>query len=190
MPETARANAWLPFPDGSSSRAVTATTANMRNRRHVSQPAVALVDALIALPSTNYYGRVGLDGAECNSVDDPARPLVDQAVVKILLDELGVERAQEICGVFVRDGRERVRAMESALDRGDAVALAQAAHALKSGSGFVGATGIYARCAAIERTAGAGGLDEARRDTSQLRDGLERAAREFVRIVGPGAAPS
>lgn len=92
--------------------------------------------------------------------------------------------------MFVRDGWERLDALQAALDRNDADAAARAAHGLKSGSGFVGATEILRLCAEIERTARASDLRFAHSCLPDLRTGLAYAAGELVRIVGPAAPPS
>lgn len=119
---------------------------------------------------------MGLDGAEY--------PAIDQTVVTALADELGADRAQEICDVFVKDAEEKLGALQAALDGGDAKAAASAAHSLKSGSGFVGATGVFRLCAEIERTAIAGDLEFARTHLLDLQDRVALAEEELARRHG------
>ncbi len=107
-------------------------------------------------------------------------PAVDRAIVAALLDELGAERTQEICGAFVQDGHAKLAALQAALDGDDAALVARAAHGLKSGSGFVGAKAVFQLCADMERTAGTGDLDFSRRHLDDLRDRLAQAEAELV----------
>jgi len=105
-------------------------------------------------------------------------------VLTALVEELGLERTQEICEVFVQDGHQKLAALQAALDAGDADVTARTAHGLKSGSGFVGATAVFNLCAEMERTAKTGDLDFARLHLPDLRAQLEQAEQELVRQHG------
>ena len=116
--------------------------------------------------------------------DGADRPALDPSVVTALLDELGPERTREIWEVFVQDGREKLTALQAALADGDAQGAARAAHGLKSGSGFVGATAVFHLCAEIERTAAVGALDVARTHVEELRARLAQTEEELARRHG------
>ena len=56
----------------------------------------------------------------------------------------------ELTGMFLKDARSRLEAVEEALQKGDAPAVERAAHALKGGSGSMGAKGMSGLCAQLE----------------------------------------
>ena len=77
---------------------------------------------------------------------------------------------------FRQDVPSRLDALRAAASDGDPLDLAQAAHALKSSCGSVGAKRMYAVAAALEQSARAGRLDGASASIEQL-------AAEFSRVV-------
>jgi HPt (histidine-containing phosphotransfer) domain-containing protein len=52
----------------------------------------------------------------------------------------------ELTGMFLKDARSRLEAVEEALQKGDAPAVERAAHTLKGGSGSMGARGMSGLC--------------------------------------------
>lgn len=69
---------------------------------------------------------------------------VDQEVLERLRRLQGEDDPDivaELTGMFLKDARSRLEAVEEALQKGDAPALERAAHELKGGSGTMGARG-------------------------------------------------
>jgi len=79
------------------------------------------------------------------------------------LRELGSRIVEEVLGLYLVDANERLAALKSAADAGTTLA---AAHALKGGSGDVGATRVQSLAAELETRARAGQLP----DPAQLDD--------------------
>jgi HPt (histidine-containing phosphotransfer) domain-containing protein len=77
---------------------------------------------------------------------------------------------------FREDVPSRIDALRVAAASGDPNDLAQAAHAMKSSSGSVGAKRMYALALSLEQSARAGRLDGAE-------DAIEQLAAEFHRVV-------
>lgn len=119
----------------------------------------------------------------------PAGRVLDEAVVAQLVIDVGAGPAREICAVFLRDARERVSIIRRALDAADGDAAGRAAHRLKSAAGFVGASALSARCAAIERLVRHDGLVHACSQSGRLAAELEETTEEMVRHLGALAPP-
>lgn len=100
-------------------------------------------------------------------------PHVDVTVVAALVDDLGRDAVADLCQLFVSESRERVRTVRSACASGDSDAAARSAHRLKSACGFLGAGGVAAVCARIERLARDDRLTEVAALVDVLADGLE-----------------
>lgn len=86
---------------------------------------------------------------------------VDEAVLANLAADLGAAHIGEVSRLFLDNAKLEVEVVRTCLDSGDLVGAADAAHRLKSASGFLGATGLISLCAAVESgapPAGAGGL--------------------------------
>ena len=86
---------------------------------------------------------------------------------------LAVDRA-EIISIFLGDAPRHIEAIRSALASRDAVGVAEAAHALKSGSGNVGATRLYELCEALEEIAARGDVSGAADVFSELETELRK----------------
>jgi two-component system sensor histidine kinase/response regulator len=94
---------------------------------------------------------------------------------------LAISRTQDgfldgLVKTFRQDVPSRLDALRAAAASGDSQDLAQAAHALKSSSGSVGAKRMYAAASALERAALSGRLDGAFATIEQL-------AAEFPRVM-------
>jgi CheY-like chemotaxis protein len=83
----------------------------------------------------------------------------------------------DIIDCFVADLNSRLAAMRESVTRGEAVALARTAHALKGSAGSLGAAGLVAICAQIERAVREGSTGE----THTL---LQRLEAEAARVSG------
>ena len=74
--------------------------------------------------------------------------------------DLGAQHIEEVCRLFLENAAVGVDAVRHALDSDDARGAAEAAHRLKSASGFLGATRMAELCAAIEAGSPAGNPGE------------------------------
>ena len=77
-------------------------------------------------------------------------PAVDEAVFARLVTDLGAQHIEEVCRLFLESAAAAIDAVRRALACDDVSSAAEAAHRLKSASGFLGATGLAELCAAIE----------------------------------------
>lgn len=100
-------------------------------------------------------------------------PHVDVTVVAALVDDLGPDAVADLCQLFVSESQERVRTVRSASGSSDADVVARSAHRLKSACGFLGAGGLAALCARIERAARDDRLAEVAALVDLLADELE-----------------
>jgi PAS domain S-box-containing protein len=108
----------------------------------------------------------------------PSQPAVDARALEELRQlggEDGDDMSGELIALYLRDAPALLAAMRAAAAAGDAPALRQAAHGLKSSSGYLGARRLSQMCAELERQAREG----APRDCAQV---LEAAGREFARV--------
>lgn len=105
-------------------------------------------------------------------------PAVDEAVFAQLVADLGAEHIGEVCEVFLRNAASGVEAVRTALDADDVAAAADAAHRLKSASGFLGAVRLAGLCAAVEAGHAGGGAAEV------LSNELQRTSVDLGLLVG------
>lgn len=94
--------------------------------------------------------------------------------------DLGDEIAQELCGLFLKNTPELLKAMHDGLTNGDARAVGRAAHELKSTAATLGANELARACADLEARAAkepaaalAPRIDAARASFADARDVLE-----------------
>lgn len=112
-------------------------------------------------------------------------PAVDEAVFSQLVADLGAQHIGEVCRLYLDNAAAGIDAVRQALDSGDAEGAADAAHRLKSASGFLGATRLVELCAAVEAGSPPGNPADA------LIAELCRTADDLDVLVGrvAGAAP-
>jgi HPt (histidine-containing phosphotransfer) domain-containing protein len=112
-------------------------------------------------------------------------PAVDEAVFSRLVVDLGAQHIGEVCRLYLENAASGIDAVRRALDAGDADGAAQAAHRLKSASGFLGATRLADLCAAVEGGSPPGNPGDA------LVAELRRASQDLDLLVGrvAGAGP-
>ncbi|HEY8183170.1 MAG TPA: response regulator [Thermoanaerobaculia bacterium] len=106
-----------------------------------------------------------------------SKPVADSELLRVLAKwipdapiaggSFAIDRA-DLIAIFLSDAPKHIQAMRDALADRDAAGVADAAHALKSGSGHVGATRVYELCHALEVIGGRGDLAEAGAIFSQL----------------------
>ena len=97
-------------------------------------------------------------------VDQPpaALPVVDASVLGSLAERLGPRAPAflaSLLGTWEAETATRMAAVATAVEAGDAQAVARAAHAVKGGSGSMGALRLAAACAQVEAGVAAGDLD-------------------------------
>jgi CheY-like chemotaxis protein/HPt (histidine-containing phosphotransfer) domain-containing protein len=78
-------------------------------------------------------------------------PLLDDGVLENLLDLGGAEMLSELTGMFFDDSGSALAELREAVEQGDAPTVERVAHALKSGSGNMGAKGMARICAELEK---------------------------------------
>ena len=105
-------------------------------------------------------------------------PAVDEAVFSRLVADLGAQHIEGVCRVFLEHAASGIDAVRHALDSHDPERAAEAAHRLKSASGFLGATGLANLCAAVE----AGSPDQNAGEA--LAAELRRTSEDLVLLVG------
>lgn len=76
--------------------------------------------------------------------------------------------------LFLMDAPQRLAAMRAALDTRDALALENAAHTLKGGSGIIGATDLSRRCDVLETLGEFGLFEQAERELSECEAEFDR----------------
>jgi HPt (histidine-containing phosphotransfer) domain-containing protein len=111
-------------------------------------------------------------------------PAVDEAVFSQLVADLGAEHIGEVCRVYLETAASGVDAVRRALDSGDAEGAADAAHRLKSASGFLGATRLAGLCAAVEAGSPPGNPGDAL--AAELRRTAEDLGVLVDRVAGAG----
>ena len=90
------------------------------------------------------------------------------------LDDGGTGLLSEMIGIFREDTPRRIRDILEAIAKGDAQELSHAGHALKGGSGALGASAMRNLAADLEDL-GRGGTVEAEPDLSQRLESLFQA---------------
>jgi CheY-like chemotaxis protein/HPt (histidine-containing phosphotransfer) domain-containing protein len=87
----------------------------------------------------------------------------------------------ELIGTFCADSEKKIAAMKAAAESRDAEALCRAAHALKGGSGIVGANRMVSLCNIIEEMSRAGSTEGALPLIDTVEEEFGRARRELRR---------
>jgi two-component system sensor histidine kinase/response regulator len=105
-------------------------------------------------------------------------PVLDRGVVDALraLDEgQGPGLFEELVDIFISDAAAHVRALQTALESGDARLLERSAHTLKSSSASLGAMQLSELCRALEQTGRTGTMDGAPELVRAAADACQRA---------------
>ena len=102
---------------------------------------------------------------------------VDREVLARLRRLQGENEPDIVAGMFLEDAHSRLEAIEEALQKGDAPAVARAAHTLKGGSGSIGARGMFGLCTQLEDVGASGDLSHGSELLGRIREELGRVER-------------
>ena len=109
------------------------------------------------------------------AAETPPAPAGDAFGIDVLLDEIGEEAALRLFASWKAETPRRLEAMRDGVDRHDAVAVADAAHALKSTCGLFGADRAAAAAAHAEDVARHGDVVDLPDLYLRLEDEISRA---------------
>lgn len=115
---------------------------------------------------------------------EEAGPLLDGATLAALraLPRSGANNMfSHVTDLYLQDSPAQVSAIEQALERGDAAALARTAHAWRSCNGNIGAHGLAQLCREVEESARQGDLLKAERAFDEVRPLYERVCEALQR---------
>jgi HPt (histidine-containing phosphotransfer) domain-containing protein len=96
--------------------------------------------------------KLDISPMSAKSLGDGGAPILDPEALA-QLGECGEVCIIEIVNLYLAELTSRLVEMRSAMTRGDAAGLRESAHALKGGSGNVGALGMMALCQKLESAA-------------------------------------
>lgn len=109
-------------------------------------------------------------------------PDMDQEMLAELQDIMGADFAT-LVESWRRDTRNRMSAIEQALETGDAAALRQTAHSLKGSSSNLGARCVVSVCIELEKLANLKDLAGAATQLDALRQAVDSAEQELLRLA-------
>ena len=123
----------------------------------------------------------------CNSTGSSSCDVIDSEVLESLRGMAGdnaEEMLQELIQVYLEDAPERLRAMAEAIDRGDAMALQQATHSLRSISVTIGAVNFGKLCEVLESDAKDHDLQHASALMTQITNNFSSVECALTRLCG------
>ncbi|MBQ0755088.1 MAG: Hpt domain-containing protein [Gammaproteobacteria bacterium] len=109
-------------------------------------------------------------------------PDMDQEVLAELQDIMGSDFGKLVKS-WQDDTRQRVSAMEAAIDVEDGVQLRQVAHSLKGSSSNLGARAVVDICIEMEKLANLKDMDAAKMALPKLREAVLNAEQELLRLA-------
>lgn len=113
--------------------------------------------------------------------EEPPPPL-DIAGFRGTLADAGIESVgNQMLGIFLEDGQNRMQELAASVKVGDPRAIARAAHAFKSGAANVRALALTALLQAVETSSAAGSIAEARALIAGIENEFTRVA-DFLRL--------
>jgi two-component system, sensor histidine kinase and response regulator len=114
-----------------------------------------------------------------------AGPPLDARVLDNLREAGGGDESfvRELAAIYLDDAQARLAHIREALQEGDAAQLANAAHALKSSSGNIGASTVRDLCNDLESLGRSGSLDRALAKIQQLEAEYARVEHELRRLI-------
>jgi HPt (histidine-containing phosphotransfer) domain-containing protein len=96
----------------------------------------------------------------------PKPSVLDEAIISRLAKQLSPAKLKELLQLTLTDARMRLELIQKAMDADDLDTVRREAHAIKGGTGMVGATELHQLAAQAEKAASAGSA----RDTPALED--------------------
>ena len=112
---------------------------------------------------------------------------IDMAIIATLRELGGTEDphlVDELIDLYLQDAPERVTEIQEALRSGDFDLLERASHTLKSASANIGALGLSAQCAELERMARDRRMDDAERRAASSRASFDAVCRALADLRG------
>jgi HPt (histidine-containing phosphotransfer) domain-containing protein len=106
-------------------------------------------------------------------------PVIDEALLDRLEGSIGKPSVADLAWLYLDTTGERLAALDQALARHDAAAVRQEAHDLKSTSGNLGASQLFAQVRALERAAKTAAFDEIALLAAPVRDQFEAVRASF-----------
>jgi signal transduction histidine kinase/CheY-like chemotaxis protein/HPt (histidine-containing phosphotransfer) domain-containing protein len=113
---------------------------------------------------------------------DPAGAPIDASIIGDLLDTMGGEFG-DLVRVYLEDAPQRIRAIETAAETGDAASQIAPAHTLKSSSANIGATMLSELARGIEHAARGGIATGPAEIAAGVRVEYERVATELSKLL-------
>jgi len=112
---------------------------------------------------------------------------LDQSVLDSLraMGDDDADFLREVADLYLEDSTLRFRAIEAALAAGNGTAMAEAAHALKSSSGHIGATLVSSLSARLEQIGREANLDDATAVVRDLKRECKRAEDQLRDLIAP-----
>jgi signal transduction histidine kinase/DNA-binding response OmpR family regulator len=117
--------------------------------------------------------------AEAGAVD-PEAPVLDTVVLEQLEASIGRPSLNELVQLYLGTTIERLEALDAALAAGDLAALGHEAHDLKSTSGNLGASRLYAQARALETALREGRTADVKALAAPVRAQFEAARGAFL----------
>ncbi|WP_374681775.1 response regulator [Accumulibacter sp.] len=148
-------------------------------------PASAPVDASSTACSPNAPGSVRAQQAAAG--EEPINPHALDTL-RLLPGPNGVLLVQKVIGAYLADTPPRFAQLQAAVDAGDAEALRQIAHSLKSSSATVGAEHLAELCKALEMLGRKGSTDGARTLLIDLEPELPRVLAALQSMLDQSSA--
>jgi PAS domain S-box-containing protein len=108
-----------------------------------------------------------------------ARAAFDPSALDRLRRDFSVDEIEALVQAFLNDTPQQLTRMRTALTAGDAAAIAQAAHAIKSAPTMLGANGFADTCVKVETLARAANLEAAALEVSALEVQFDAASVGF-----------
>jgi histidine phosphotransfer protein HptB len=109
-------------------------------------------------------------------------PDMDQEVLAELQDIMGSDFGKLVKS-WQDDTRQRVAAMEAAIEAEDGVQLRQVAHSLKGSSSNLGARCVVDLCIEMEKLANLKDMEAAKNTLPGLREAVQSAEQELLRLA-------
>jgi len=109
-------------------------------------------------------------------------PDMDQEVLAELQDIMGSDFGKLVKS-WQDDTRQRVAAMEAAIEAEDGVQLRQVAHSLKGSSSNLGARCMVDLCIEMEKLANLKDMEAAKNTLPGLREAVQSAEQELLRLA-------